>query len=338
MSLFGLASGGLAMDLGTANTLVYETGRGIILNEPSVVALDSASRRVLAVGQEAKSYQGRAPQGIEIIRPLREGVISDFAVSRAMIKKFLELAGASRRFFRPKIVVGVPTGITQLEKKAVIEAAQEAGGKSVALVDEPLAAAVGLGLPIQGSEGQLVLDVGGGTSEGVVVSFGAIAVSQSRRVAGDAATEAIVRYLRRKYQLAVGENTAEHIKLTIGSAMPQEETKLFVCRGKDLKTGVPRAVEISDQDIREALADITNEFIDMVKLLISQTPPELAADLPANGLHLTGGGGLLKDLDKRLRLETGLPVFRPPEPLLALVLGLGQIMEEPQRYKSVFVS
>lgn len=334
---FLLSSIGLAMDLGTANTLIYEKGRGIVLNEPSMVALDVGSRRVLAVGNEAKSYLGRTPAGIEVIRPMRAGVISDFAVAQDMIRSFLHMAGASRRLFRSKIIVGVPTGITQVEKRAIIEAAGQAGGKAAQLIDEPLAAAVGLGLPVYDPMGHLVLDVGGGTSEGVVITLGAVAVSQSRRVAGDEATEAIARFIRRKYHIAVGENMAERIKLTIGSAMPQEETQVFNCRGKDLTTGIPKTVEITDIDIRAALEDITAEFISMVKLLLSQAPPELAMDLMKNGIHLTGGGSLIKDLNKRLIFETGLKVHMPNDPLISVVLGLGHILEDPAQYKSVFI-
>ncbi len=331
-------TGGLAMDLGTANTLIYEKGQGITLNEPSVVALDSESRRVLAVGHEAKSYLGRTPVGIEVIRPLKAGVISDFAVTQQMIRTFLEMAGASRRLFKPKIVIGVPTGSTQVEKRAIIEAAEQAGGKSIHLVDEPLAAAIGLGLPVADAVSRLVLDVGGGTSEGVIIALGAASASESRRVAGDAATEAIARYLRHKYQLAVGENMAENIKMTIGSAMPLEETHTFNCRGKDLHKGVPKMVELTNEDIREALAEINEEFINMVQRLITQAPPETSVDLARDGLHLTGGGSLLKGLDKRLAQETGLKVNVPENPLVSVVLGLGAVLENMSYYRSVFAN
>ena len=326
------------MDLGTANTLIYEKGRGIVLNEPSVVALDTETREVLAVGHEAKSYLGRAPKSIEVIRPLRAGVISDFAVTRKMITTFLEMVGAKRLLFRPQLVVGVPTEITQVEKKAIIEAAESAGAKNVYLMDEPLAAAIGIGLPVQEPVGRLILDVGGGTSEGIIVSMGSIAVSVARRVAGDEATEAIARYIRRKYHIAVGINTAENIKLTIGSAMPQEEMTVFECRGKELSSGNPKMIEITDADIRQALEEINVEFIDMVKRLINQAPPELSVDLMKNGLYLTGGGSMLKGLDARLSQETGFRVQVPAEPLISVVMGLGHVMENIPDYKPVFVN
>ena len=337
MSVLSL-TGGLAMDLGTANTLIYERDRGIILNEPSVVALETDTRRVLAVGHEAKSYLGRTPVNIEVIRPLKSGVISDFAVTQQMIKSFLEMAGASRRLFRPRIVVGVPSGSTQVEKRAIIEAAEQAGGKSIHLVDEPMAAAIGLGLPVAEPVARLVLDVGGGTSEGIVVSLGAAAVSESRRVAGDEATLAITRYLKRKYKLAVGENTAEQVKMTLGSAMPLEEMVTFKCRGKNLNRGTPEVVELTNADIREALTDINDEFINMVKRLITQTPAELSADLLKDGLHLTGGGSLLKGLDQRLAQETGLEVKVPEDPLISVALGLGEVLENMTYYKTVFAN
>jgi len=329
-------SGGLAMDLGTANTLIYERGQGIVLNEPSVVALEADSRRVLAVGREAKSYLGRTPVGIEVIRPLKSGVIHDFAVTQRMIRTFLEMAGANRRLFRPKIVIGVPSGSTQVEKRAIIEAAEQAGGKNIHLVDEPMAAAIGLGLPVAEPKGHLVLDVGGGTSEGVVVSLGAAAVTESRRVAGDEATLAIARFLRRKHKLAVGENMAENIKMTIGSAMPLEESHSFNCRGKDLDRGVPKMVTLTNEDVGEALADINVEFINMVQRLISQAPPELSGDLNKGGIHLTGGGSMLKGLDKRLTQETGLEVHIPKDPLISVALGLGTVLENMSHYRSVF--
>lgn len=326
------------MDLGTANTLIYEKGHGIVLNEPSVVALESDTRRVLAVGHEAKRYLGRTPVGIEVIRPLKSGVIDDFAVTQQMIRSFLGMAGASRRLFKPKVIIGVPSGSTQVEKRAIIEAAEQAGGKTIRLVDEPMAAAVGLGLPVAEAPGKLVLDVGGGTSEGVVISQGAASVTESRRVAGDEATEAIARFLRQKYQLAVGDNTAEEIKMTIGSAMPLEATHTFRCRGKDIEKGVPKMVELTNEDIGEALNEVTEEFVSMVKQLISQTSPQLVEDFKRNGIHLTGGGSMLKGLSRRLSQETGFEVKVPEDPLLSVVLGLGTILENIGYYKSVFVS
>lgn len=337
MSVLSL-SGGLAVDLGTANTLIYAKGKGIVLNEPSMVAIDTATHQVLAIGREAKSYLGRTPVGLEVVRPLESGVISDFSVAQQMIKGFLTMAGIDRRLFRPKVVVGVPIGVTQVEKRAIIEAAERAGGKSVYLVDEPMAAAVGVGLAVEEPRASLILDVGGGTSEGVLISLGAIAFSESRRVAGDVATRAIASYLRRKYDLAVGENMAEHIKMTIGSAMPLDDTTCFSCRGKEISRGIPKTVELSSDDVRAALADIVEEFINMAKRLVSQAPPELAADLVKNGVYLTGGGSLLKGLDRRLAQEIGIEVHVPQEPLLSVALGLGRILENMNHYRNIFVN
>jgi rod shape-determining protein MreB len=331
-------TGGLAMDLGTANTLIYRRGSGIVVNEPSLVALEAETRRILAVGQEAKSYLGRTPKGMEVVRPLRCGVISDFAVAQEMIRYFLAQAGASRRLFRPKIVVGVPVGVTQLEKRAIIEAAEQAGGKEVRLVDEPLAAAIGLGLNIAEPVARLILDIGGGTSEGVIVSLGATAFSESRRMAGDQATESIVHYLRRQYALPGGDNMAEHLKMTIGSAKPLSGEPSFQCRGKEIITGIPQVVNLTREDISPAFEGLTLEFIDLVKLLISQAPPELAADLTREGFYLTGGGSLLTGLNHRLAEETGLTVHAPDDPLLSVVLGLGEILENMQKYRSVFAN
>ncbi|MDR2935063.1 MAG: rod shape-determining protein [Candidatus Adiutrix sp.] len=329
-------TGGLAMDLGTANTLIYRRGSGIVLNEPSLVALETETRRVLAVGREAKSYLGRTPRGLDVIRPLRCGVISDFAVAQEMIRYFLAQAGASRRLFRPKIVVGVPIGVTQLEKRAIIEAAEQAGGKDIRLVDEPMAAAIGLGLDIAAPVARLVLDVGGGTSEGVILSLGATAFSESRRLAGDQATEAIVQHLKQKFSLAVGDNMAEYLKMTIGSAKPLSEEQAVQCRGKEVATGIPKALKLTRGDLSGALDEISLAFVELVRLLISQAPPEFAADLNRDGLHLTGGGSLMAGLDQLLTLETGLKVHVPDDPLLSVVLGLGEVLENMQKYKSVF--
>ena len=324
------------MDLGTANTLIYRRGSGIVVNEPSLVALESETRRILAVGHEAKTYLGRTPRGLEVIRPLKCGVISDFALAQEMIRHFLAQAGASRRLFRPKIVVGVPVGVTQLEKRAIIEAAEEAGGKDIRLVDEPLAAAIGLGLNIAEPVARLVLDIGGGTTEGVIVSLGATALSESRRMAGDQATESIIQYLRRKYALAVGDNMAEHLKMTIGSSKPLEQS--FQCRGKEIISGIPKVLEVTREDLGLAMEDVIREFVALAKLLISQAPPEFAADLSRGGLHLTGGGSLLAGLSQRLTEETGLRVHAPDDPLLSVVLGLGQVLENMQKYKTVFAN
>ena len=331
-------TGGLAMDLGTANTLIYRRGSGIVVNEPSLVALETETRRVLAVGREAKSYLGRTPRGLEVIRPMRCGVISDFGAAQEMIRYFLAQAGASRRLFRPKIVVGVPIGVTQLEMRAIIEAAEQAGGKDIRLVDEPMAAAIGLGLNIAEPVARLVLDIGGGTSEAVIISLGAAAASEARRLAGDQATEAVIQHLKQKFNLAVGDNMAEYLKMTIGSSKPLSGEHTVQCRGKEVLSGIPKQMNLTREDLRGALDGLIQEFVDLVKLLVSQAPPEFSADLSREGLHLTGGGSLLAGLDQRLALETGLKVHVPDDPLLSVVLGLGEVMENMQKYKSVFAN
>ena len=329
-------SRGFAMDLGTANTLIYEQGRGIVLNEPSMICRDKRSGRILTVGHEAKTYFGRTPANMEVVRPLRDGVIDDFNLTQQMIRHFLSMAGISRGLFGSKILIGVPIGITQVEKRSIIEAAEKAGAKSVNLIDEPVAAAVGLKLPIEEPTGHLILDVGGGTTEGVVLSLGAIAASESRRLAGDAATEAIGRYIQNKFKIAVGELMAEHIKMTIGSAMPLEETSTMTCRGKDLCSGIPKEFELTDEDIREALSENVAEFIRLIKILLENMPPEMSGDLMRDGIYLTGGGALLKNLDQLISSETGLKVNRAENALTSVVLGLGHILENYKKFKKIF--
>ena len=331
-------SGGLALDLGTTNTLIYRKGGGLVVNEPSLAALETKSRRVLAVGREAKEYLGRTPKGLEVVRPLKGGLISDFPAALEMIRRFLDQAGAGRRFFRPKIVLSAPSKATRLEKRALIEAAEQAGGKTVHLVNKPLAAALGLGLDITEPAPQLVLDVGGGAAEGVIISLGATAFSECRATAGDEATLAVIHYLRRKFSLTVGENMAERIKMTIGSALPLSEEEPFPCRGKETLTGIPREMRLTREDLVEALAGVAGEFADLVKLLLSQVPPDIAADLGQSGLNLTGGGSLLAGLDQRLTLETGLEVHYPKDPLLSVILGLGEILENFHHYKPIFIN
>ena len=328
-------TGGLAMDLGTASTLIYRQGSGIVFNEPSLAALESETRRVLAVGQEAGSCLGRTPRGLEVVRPLRYGLISDFAAAREMIIRFLARAGVSRRLFRPRLVVGVPGEATLIEKRAIIEAAREAGCREVHLADETLAAAIGLN--IDGPAARMILDVGGGTSKGVIAAHGITAFAESRSLAGDEATKAVVRHIRDRYGLAVGDNTAERIKMAIGSSRPSPSaaggasTQPFQCRGREISTGIPRVTELAPLGIREALEGVIRELAAMVRRLLSQVPPDLAAGLKE--LHLTGGGGLLAGLNERLARDTGLMVNIPNAPLLSVVLGLGKILENIPRYK-----
>ncbi|MDR1920986.1 MAG: rod shape-determining protein [Candidatus Adiutrix sp.] len=330
-------SNGLAMDLGTANTLIYEKGRGIILDEPSAAALNSDTGQAIAVGRQAKSYLGRTPVGLEVIRPMQTGVISDFNAAQQMIRRFLRQARADRRVFKPKIIVGVPTWVTQVEKRTLVEAVEKAGAKSVYLVDEPLAAAVGLGLPIEDQAPSLVLDIGGGVSEGVIIANGVVAVSESRLAGGDEATEAVARFLRRKYQIAVGENMAERIKIAVGSAWPLEKRQIFSCSGKELTSGIPRRLEVDDADVREALAEVVQKLVGLVRQLLMRATPALTSELMKSGLYLTGGGSLLKGLSQRLAVETGLKVEVPENPRLSLVTGLARILENMRYYKKVFV-
>jgi rod shape-determining protein MreB len=337
--ILGWFSKDLAMDLGTANTLIYQRGSGIVLNEPSVVALTADTRRVVAVGQEAKEFLGRTPQKIEAIRPMKDGVIADFTVTQEMIKYFLIKVQGSRRLIRPRIVIGVPTGITQVEKRAVIEAAQMAGARDVHLVDEPMAAAIGAGLNIHEPYGNMVVDIGGGTSEVAVISLSAIAYSESVRVAGDETNEAIVRYMQKKYQLLIGENTAEQAKIAIGNAFPNStDKKTAEIRGKEMVSGKPKIVTVSEEELREALAEPVQVIVGAVRRALEKTPPELSADILESGITLAGGGALLKGLDKLIAQETEVAVNLTHDPLTSIAVGVGLVMEHVNQYRRVFVN
>ena len=336
--LFGLFSKDLAMDLGTANTLIYQKGKGIVLNEPSVVALMTDSRKVVAVGAEAKEFLGRTPMKIEAIRPMKDGVIADFNVTQEMIKYFLIKVQGGRRLIRPRIVIGVPTGITQVEKRAVIEAAEMAGAREVHLVDEPMAAAIGAGLNVHEPYGHMVVDIGGGTSEVAVISLSAIAYSESVRVAGDETNEAVMRFMQKKYQLLIGENTAEQAKIAIGNAYPQETPMTYDIRGKEMVTGKPKVVTVTDEEMREALDEPVQVIVEAVRRALEKTAPELAADIYDSGIILAGGGALLRGLDKLIARETQLKVVLDKDPLLSVALGTGMVMEQFTKYKRVFVS
>jgi len=337
-TLLGFFSKDLAMDLGTANTLIYQKGRGIVLNEPSVVALNAANRKVVAVGQEAKEFLGRTPQKIEAIRPMKDGVIADFNVTQEMIKFFLMKVQGARGLIRPRIVIGVPTGITQVEKRAVIEAAQMAGAREVYLIDEPMAAAIGAGLDIDRPRGNMVVDIGGGTSEVAVISLSAIAYAQSVRVAGDEANEAIMRYMQRKHQLLIGENTAENAKMAIGNAYPMDQPTVYDIRGKEMISGRPKVVTVTSEEMREALAEPIQAIIEAIRRALEKTPPELSSDIYDAGIYLTGGGALLKGLDRLIAEETKLRVNMTPDPLLCVALGTGLAMEKLRKYQKVFVN
>ncbi|MBN1114148.1 MAG: rod shape-determining protein, partial [Oligoflexia bacterium] len=322
--ILGLFSNDLAIDLGTANTLVYAKGRGIIANEPSVVAVQKdvrGVRRVVAVGKEAKEMLGRTPGSILAIRPMKDGVIADFEITEAMLRYFIAKAHNRRTLVRPRIMICVPYGITEVEKRAVRESAESAGARDVFLIQEPMAAAIGAGLPITEPGGNMVVDIGGGTTEVAVISLAGIVFSKSVRVGGDKMDEAIINYMKRKYNLLIGERTAERIKITIGSAYPDEETITMEVKGRDLVAGVPRTVVVNGDEVRDALAEPVNSIVDAVKVALERTPPELAADIVDKGVVLTGGGSLLRNLDVLLREETGLPVMLSEDPLTAVVLG-----------------
>ncbi len=337
--LLGLLSADMAIDLGTANTLVYVKGRGIVLNEPSVVAIAEVKgkKQVLAVGDEAKLMLGRTPGNIQAIRPLRDGVIADFDVAEEMIKHFIRKVHNRRSFATPQVIICVPSGSTAVERRAIQESAESAGARRVFLIEEPMAAAIGAGLPVTEPTGSMVVDVGGGTTEVAVLSLGGIVYSRSVRVGGDKMDEAIIGYIRRNHNLLVGEGSAERIKEQIGLACPPEDGdgEVMVIRGRDLMNGVPKELVISQRQIAESLAEPVGAIIEAVKVALEQTPPELAADIVDKGIVLTGGGALLGNLDFVLRHATGLPVSIADEPLSCVVLGTGRCLEEMKTLKHV---
>jgi rod shape-determining protein MreB len=334
----GFFSKDMAMDLGTANTLIYLKGEGIVLNEPSVVALSRDTGRVIAVGSEAKEYLGRTPQKIVAIRPMKDGVIADFEVTSVMIKYFLKKVQTRTFFFRPRLIVAVPTGITQVERRAVIESAEQAGARRVHLIEEPMAAAIGAGLPISEPMGNMVVDIGGGTTEVAVISLAAVAYSESVRVAGDEANEAIIRFVQNHHQIAIGENEAERVKLKIGSACPLPQEMTTAVAGKEILTGIPRSFQVNDQEIRRALTEPVNVIIESIKRTFEKTPPELASDISHNGVWLAGGGALLRGLDTLLSDMLQLPVHVEEEPLTTVTRGAGQVMESISNYRQVFIN
>jgi rod shape-determining protein MreB len=331
MSFFGYLTGfggrDMAVDLGTANTLVYVRGRGIVLSEPSVVAVDSRTGEVHAVGIEAKRMLGRTPGTIQAIRPLKDGVIADFDVTEEMLRHFIQKVHQSR-WAHPRVVVCVPSGVTGVEKRAVEEACLSAGARQAYLIEEPMAAAIGAGLPVGEPTGNMVVDVGGGTSEVAVISLGGIVVSQSIRVGGDELDEAIIQYAKREYKLLIGSQTAEEIKLEIGSAYPMEEEVQAEIRGRDMVSGLPKTVVLTSEEIRNALEEPVSQIIDAVKETLDRTPPELAADIMDRGIMLAGGGSLLQGLDERLRAETQMPAHLAESPLTCVAVGSGRSLEE----------
>ncbi len=339
-AVFGAFSNDLAIDLGTANTLVYVKGRGIVANEPTVVAVQENGRdvrRVVAVGTEAKSMRGRTPKGIKAIRPMKDGVIADFEVTEEMLRHFIQGAHNRRALVRPRVIICVPFGITEVEKRAVRESAESAGAREVFLVEEPMAAAIGAGLPITEANGSMIVDIGGGTTEVAVISLKGIVYSKSIRVGGDKMDEAIINYVKRAYNVAIGEQTAERVKIAVGAALPTGENHRVEIRGRDLVEGVPKTFEICEEEIREALSEPIKQIVEAIKQALEQTPPELAGDVVDRGITLSGGGALLRNLDALVRYETGLPVVLADDPLTAVVLGSGRILDQLESLKDITI-
>jgi rod shape-determining protein MreB len=326
-ALYGMVSSDLAIDLGTANTLVYAAGKGIVLREPSVVAVHRDSKQILAVGTEAKRMLGRTPGSIVAIRPMKDGVIANFEITEAMLKYFITKVHNRKKLVRPRIIIGIPSGITQVEKRAVRDSAELAGAREVYLIEEPMAAAIGVGLPIEEPSGNMIVDIGGGTTEVAVVSLSGIVYSRSVRIGGDIMDEMVVNYIKRKYNLLIGERTGEAIKMQLGSAVPLGEKLTMEVKGRDLVAGIPKTLLINDAEIREALAEPVSNIVETVKIALERTPPELAADIVDKGIVLAGGGALLRGLDALLREETGLPVAIAEDPLSAVVLGTGYLLD-----------
>ncbi len=339
--LQGLFSNDLAIDLGTANTLIYVRGKGIVSCEPSVVAVQQDARgasKVLAVGREAKEMIGRTPGSIRAVRPRRDGVIADFELTAAMLRHFIARVTARRSLVKPRIIICVPFGITEVEKRAVKESAESAGAREVYLIEEPMAAAIGAGLPITEPSGNMIVDIGGGTTEVAVIALTGIVYSQSTRVGGDKMDDAIQDYLKRKYNLAIGEQTAERIKIEIGNAYPPERPLIAEVKGRDLVAGVPKTVVINSDEVREALSTPLKAIVDAVLVALEKTPPELAADIVDKGIVLTGGGALLTNLDVLLREETGLPVMIADDPISAVVLGSGKTLDQIELLREVAIT
>ena len=339
-SLFGWLSNDLAIDLGTANTLVFAKGKGIVLSEPSVVAVrrDGRGNKVLAVGKEAKMMLGRTPGNIPAIRPIRDGVIADFEVTEAMLRYFINKVHNRRTMVHPRIIISVPSGITQVERRAVRESAESAGAREVYLIDEPMAAAIGAGLPITEPTANMVVDVGGGTTELAVISLAGIVYSSSVRVAGDKMDEAIIHYIKRKHNMAIGEHTAERIKINIGDVMPELPYKTMDVKGRDLVSGVPKTLTMDSSEIKSAISEQIDAIVEAVRVALEIIPPELSADIVARGIVRTGGGALLKNLDKRLREETGLPIIIADDPLTSVVLGSGKALENINELREVMTN
>ncbi len=336
--ILGLFSNDMGIDLGTATTLVFVKGEGVVLCEPSVVAIERGTSHVLAVGEEAKRMLGRTPGNIIAIRPMKDGVISDFEITEAMLRYFIKKVHHRKVLVRPRIVIAIPSGITEVEKRAVKDSAERAGAREVFLIEEPIAAAIGVGLPIQEPIGNMIIDVGGGTTEIAVISLAGTVFSKSIRIGGDEMNEAIVEYLKKTYNLMVGERTSEDIKIKIGSAYPLEEEMSMEVKGRDLVAGLPKTVTITSEEIRESLQEPLRAILEVTKMSLERTPPELAADLIDHGIVMAGGGSLLRGLDKLISEETGLPVHITDDPITAVANGTGIVLSEIQYLKKVTVS
>lgn len=338
--LFRIFSKDLAIDLGTANTLIYMEGKGIILKEPSVVAIkeDGKYKRVLAVGDEAKKMLGKTPGTIKAVRPLREGVIADFEVTEAMIRYFIQKVHNRSYLVKPRIIISVPSGTTQVERRAVKESAESAGAREVYLIEEPMAAAIGAGLPITEPMASMIVDIGGGTTEVALISLGGIVISHSIKVAGDKLDEAIVQYIKRNYNLLIGEATAEQIKIKIGNVFPEEPYDTMEIKGRDLVSGIPKTITITSKEIQEAIREPVHLIIQAVKKVLEEAPPELSADLVDRGIVLSGGGALLRNLDKLISQETGLPVRVAEDPLTCVALGAGIALDNLDKLKDIMLT
>jgi len=338
--VFSIFSKDIGIDLGTANTLVYVRGKGIVINEPSVVAVNQRTGQILAIGSEAKKMVGRTPSYITATRPLREGVISDFEVTEQMLRYFIEKVHKKHPFIfpRPRMVIGIPCGVTEVEKKAVEDAAREAGAREAYLIEEPMAAAIGARLPVQDAGGNMLIDIGGGTSEAALISLGGIVVSKSLRIAGDKLDEDIIRYAEEEFKMLLGERTAEQIKIDVGSAMEMSEPIEVIMRGRDLVTGLPKEIMIDSNDILKAISVSIRTLVNIVKEAVEETPPELLADIMERGIYLAGGGSLLRNLAELIEIETKIPTKIVDDPLTAVVRGTGIVLEDIDKLREVLVS
>ena len=336
MGIFDLLSTDIAIDLGTANTVIYVKGKGIVLNEPSIVAFDRNSKRIIALGNKAKEMQGREHRQIRVSRPMRDGVIADFEIAEGMIREFIKRVNRGA-FSSRKVVIAVPSGVTEVEKRAVRDSAEHAGAKEVHLIAEPMAAAIGVGIDVGAPVGNMILDIGGGTTEIAVIALDGIVNEESLRIAGDEMNNAIIQFFKKNYNLLIGERTGEKIKCEVGSAVPLKEEITIQVKGRDLVGGIPKTVEVSSVEIRDALNENITQIVEGVKQSLERTPPELSADILDRGLIITGGGALLKGLDERIRMETNLPVHVADNPLLAVVNGAGKVIENMNKYSKVFI-